>query len=207
MALPQYPHMDVEDYLVLDDNSKNVRYEYLDGELRMLAGGSTYHSMIKTNMTGIVYGLLRKKTCRAFDSDIRLQLSSTRYVYPDLVISCDQRDQMLSKQIRYPRVVVEVLSQSTEVTDRIKKFAYYRECPTVEEYVMIDSRKVLIEIYRREEKKWGLYTFGAEEEVRLESLDIQFFVNDVYEDIDFDQTVLDDMESECKKDLRSCITP
>jgi Uma2 family endonuclease len=194
MALPQYPQMDVEDYLILDDNSKNVRYEYLDGEIRMLTGGSTYHSIIKTNLTGIIYGLLRKKPCRAFDSDIRLQLSPTRYIYPDLVISCDQRDLTFGKEIRYPRVIVEVLSQSTEVTDRTKKFAYYREYPTVEEYIMIDSRKILVEVYRREGKKWSLYTFNADEEVQLASLDIQFSVADVYEDINFDTMTAHDPE-------------
>jgi Uma2 family endonuclease len=54
MALPQHPFIDVEDYLLLDRNSKNARYEYLDGELRMLAGGSTYHSAIIANLTAIL---------------------------------------------------------------------------------------------------------------------------------------------------------
>ena len=161
MALPEYPVIDVEDYLLLDRNSKEKRYEYLDGELRMLAGGSTYHSRIIANLTGILYSALRGSSCRLYNSDIRLQLSASRYVYPDVTVSCDRRDQELSDMIQYPRLIVEVLSPSTEIIDRIKKFAYYRECPTVQEYVMVDSQSILIEIYRREDDGWKFYTFGS----------------------------------------------
>lgn len=92
MALPEYPMISVEDYLMLDHNSKDARYEYLDGELRMLAGGSVYHPLIAANVTGLLYGHLRGKPCRVYNSDIRLQLSQSRYVYPDVTVSCDQRD-------------------------------------------------------------------------------------------------------------------
>jgi Uma2 family endonuclease len=153
MALPEYPNIPIEDYLTLDHNSANARYEYLDGELRMLAGGSVYHSIIAANITGILYGLLGNNSpCTVYNSDIRLQLSKSRYVYPNVTISCDQRDQEQGDTIQYPRIVIEVLSPSTEITDRIKKFAYYRECQSVQEYIMIDSQKISVEIYRREGK-------------------------------------------------------
>jgi len=63
MALPQHPSTDVEDYLILDQNSKNARYEYLDGELRMLTGGSTYHSAIIANLTAILGRALENGPC------------------------------------------------------------------------------------------------------------------------------------------------
>ena len=185
MALPEHPIMSIEDYLILDRNSKEARYEYLDGELRMLGGGSVYHSLIATNVTGILYGLLRGKPCRIYNSDIRLQLSQSRYVYPDVTVSCDQRDQEPGDTIQYPRVVIEVLSPSTEVTDRIKKFAYYRECPTIQEYIMIDSQKILVEIYRREEEGWMLQTLKAEDILTIKSLGIQLSVEDIYEGVNF----------------------
>jgi Uma2 family endonuclease len=183
MALPEYPVMSVEDYLTLDRNSKDARYEYLEGELRMLAGGSVYHSLIAANVTGILYGHLRGKPCRVYNSDIRLQLSQSRYVYPDVTVSCDQRDQEPGDTIRYPRVIIEVLSPSTEVTDRIKKFAYYRECPTVQEYVMIDSQKIGVEVYRREEEGWMLQTLRLKNVLLLKSLGIQISVEAIYEGV------------------------
>ncbi|HZR42462.1 MAG TPA: Uma2 family endonuclease [Ktedonobacteraceae bacterium] len=180
MALPEYPFISVEDYLILDRNSKEARYEYFEGELRMLAGGSTYHSMITANLTGILYGLLSNSSCRVYSADIRLQLSESRYVYADVTISCDERDQELGDMICYPCVVIEVLSPSTEATDRGKKFLYYRECSTVQEYIMVDSQSVLIEVYRREEDGWKLHTFGPGSIVKLESLNVQFPVDAVY---------------------------
>lgn len=185
MALPEYPMISVEDYLMLDHNSKDARYEYLDGELRMLAGGSVYHPLIAANVTGLLYGHLRGKPCRVYNSDIRLQLSQSRYVYPDVTVSCDQRDLEPGDNIRYPRVIIEVLSPSAEVIDRIKKFTYYRECPTVQEYVMIDSQKIGVDIYRREEEGWMLQTLGLRDELRLKSLGIQIPVEVIYEGVKF----------------------
>ena len=181
MALPEYPVIDVEDYLLLDRNSKEKRYEYLDGELRMLAGGSTYHSRIIANLTGILYSALRGSSCHLYNSDIRLQLSASRYVYPDITVSCDRRDEELSDMIKYPRLIVEVLSPSTEIIDRIKKFAYYRECPTVQEYMMVDSQSILLEIYRREDDGWKFYTFGPGSTIKLASLDVSFSIDELYE--------------------------
>jgi Uma2 family endonuclease len=186
MALPKYPTsseypiMDVEDYLILDNNSKTARYEYLDGELRMLAGGSTYHSMLIMNLGSTIHQLLGDGPCSVYNSDMRLQLSESRYVYPDIAVSCDPRDQELGDTIHYPRVVVEVLSPSTESNDRGKKSLYYRECSTVQEYVIVDSLCIMIEVYHRDDGKWTITTFGPGSEVRLESLGIQFPIDSIY---------------------------
>jgi Uma2 family endonuclease len=180
VAPPKYPIMDVEDYLTLDRNSKNARYEYLDGELRMLAGGSTYHSMIIANLTIALGQLLNESPCYVYNSDIRLQLSESRYVYPDITVSGDQRDQELDDMIRYPHMVVEVLSPSTENTDRGKKFIYYQDCPTIQEYVMVDSESMRIEAYHRVEDGWKLHAYGPRSTVKLGSLGIEFPIEAAY---------------------------
>ena len=183
MALPQHPYIDIEDYLVLDQNSKNARYEYLDGELRMLAGGSTYHSAIIANLTAILGRSLENGPCWVYNSDIRLKLSEARYVYPDVSVSCDQRDKELDDTIRYPCLVIEVLSPSTEAIDRGKKFIYYLESQVIQEYMMVDSQSIRIEVYHREEDGWKLHTFGPGNTVRLEILGIQFPIDAVYRDM------------------------
>ncbi len=208
MAQRKYSVMSVEDYLILSRNSKDTRYEYLDGDLRMLAGGSPDHSIIIANLTATIKGPLKGSQCRVYNSDVQLKLSEKRYVFPDITISCDERDRNQKETIRYPRLVVEVLSPTTEATDRGKKAAYYRACPTIKEYVMVDSEEVFIEVHRREEEKWTIHTFEPgytvtlevfievhrrEEEkwtihtfepgytVTLESLGIQFPIEDAYE--------------------------
>jgi Uma2 family endonuclease len=181
MAQRKYSIMSVEDYLILNRNSKDTRYEYLDGEIRMLAGGSPDHSIIIANLTAAIKGSLKGSQCRVYNSDVQLRLSEKRYVFPDVTISCDERDRNQKEMIRHPRVVVEVLSPTTEATDRGKKAAYYRACPTIQEYVMVDSEAVFVEIHRREEERWTINTFEPGDTITLESLGIRFLIEDAYE--------------------------
>ena len=181
MAQRKYLVMSVEDYLILNRNSKDMRYEYLDGDVRMLAGGSPDHSIIIANLTAAIKGPLKGNPCRVYNSDVQLKLSEKRYVFPDITISCDERDRNQKETIHYPLVVVEVLSPTTEATDRGKKAAYYRACPTIQEYVMVDSEEIFIEVHRREEQRWTINTFEAGDIVTLESLGIQFPIEDAYE--------------------------
>jgi len=181
MAQRKYPLMSVEDYLVLNRNSKDIRYEYLDGEICMLAGGSPDHSIIIANLTATIKGPLKGSQCRVYNSDVQLRLSEKRYVFPDITVSCDERDRNQKETIRYPRLVVEVLSPTTEATDRGKKAAYYRACPTIQEYIMVDSEEVFVEVHRREEQRWTINTFEPGYTITLESLGIQFPIEDVYE--------------------------
>ena len=180
MALPKYPNMDVEDYLLLDRNSKSACYVFIDGELRMLAGGSNYLSAFIANLTGNLTGQLASSSCWVFNTDIRLQLSESRYVHPDVTVSCDERDQELDDMIHYPCLVIEVLSPTTEASDRGEKLFYYQECPTIQEFLLVDSQSIRIEVYHREEDGWKLHTYGPESTVKLESLDIQFPIGAVY---------------------------
>lgn len=181
MAQYEYPIMDVEDYLILDKNSQHARYEYLDGELRMLAGGSPYHAAIIANLTIAIGRFLSRNRCWIYNSDVQLQLSETRYVHPDIAVRCDKHDHEAEDAIHYPCLVIEVLSPSTEAIDRIKKLAYYRECPTIQEYILADSQSIHIEIYHREGSRWILSTYGPDSIIRLESLNVEFPISDIYE--------------------------
>ncbi len=181
MAQRKYSVMDIEDYLLLNRSSKSTRYEYLDGEIRMLAGGSPDYSIIIANLTATIKGPLKGSQCRVYNSDVQLHLSEKRYVYPDITVSCDQRDRNQKETIHYPCVVVEVLSPTTEATDRGKKATYYRACPTIQEYVMVDSEEVLVEVHRREGERWTINTFEPGGTIILESLSIQFPIEEAYE--------------------------
>lgn len=182
MAQREYPNILINDYLALDQNSQDARYEYLEGELRMLAGGSADHSIITTNITGIFLQLLKDKPCIVYNVDMQLQLSESRYVYPDLTVTCDPRDQEPEdNRTHYPTVIAEVLSPSTEVIDRGQKLLYYQAHQTIRDYIMIGSQRILIEVYHREKGRWTHSTYGLRDEVLVESLAIQFSVMDAYE--------------------------
>ena len=186
MALPHQPSISVGDYLELDRTSIETRYEYIDGYTTMLAGGTANHATISVNVTSLLHRLLRGSPCRVYNSDLRVRLSETRYVYPDASVSCDERDRGQSEMVRSPRLIVEVLSPGTEAYDRGRKFAYYRECPTVQEYVLIDSQRQAVEVFRHEKNLlWTFHAYGPDDEVELTSLHVRFPVATVYEDVSF----------------------
>jgi Uma2 family endonuclease len=184
MALSHDPSMSVEEYLQLDRSSIETRYEYIDGYVSMLAGGTLDHATIGANIISILRHSMRGTPCRVFTSDARVRLSSTRFVYPDASVSCDEQDRGQSDNLQSPRLVVEVLSPSTEGYDRGRKFGFYRECPTIQDYLLIDSQRPMLEVYRRERHDlWILRAYRMDEDVELTNLGVHFPVSAVYEDV------------------------
>ena len=183
---PRWSFLSVEDYLQLDSNSFETRYEYVDGYVTMLAGGTANHATIGVNITSILRSLLRGSPCHVYNSDLRVRIAETRYFYPDATVSCDEQDRGQSDMIRSPRLVVEVLSSGTEAFDRGKKFAFYRECPTIQEYVLINTQYASVEVFRHEKNSlWTFHAFGPDDEVKLASIAVHFPVAAVYEDVLF----------------------
>ncbi|HEX6557582.1 MAG TPA: Uma2 family endonuclease [Ktedonobacteraceae bacterium] len=190
---PQRLFMGVEEYLELDRNSPDARYEFIDGIVTMLAGGTANHSRVSINLLIILDSALRGKPCMVYNSDMRVSISPTRYVYPDISVSCDPHDQERGDNdiIHSPCVVIEVLSPHTETYDRSKKFSYYRACPTVQEYVLVSTQEQAIDLYRRQtDKLWTFHPFGPGDNVELKSLNISFPVASAYENISFPEDVL-----------------
>ena len=121
MAL-EHPHMmTVEEYFHLEETDTENRYEYIDGHVYMMAGGTFDHSTISGNIYSLLRGLLRGKPCRVYNSDIKVQISQKRYFHPDITVTCDPRDRGTGDLLQSPRVIFEVLSPSTEISDRTWK--------------------------------------------------------------------------------------
>jgi Uma2 family endonuclease len=185
-ALPNRLTMSIEEYLALDRNSTETRYEYIDGHVTMMAGGTLDHATISLNIASTLRGLLRGSSCRVFSSDARVRLSATRYVIPDVTVSCDGRDRGRVDVIQYPHLVVEVLSPTTEDYNRGRKFTYYRECPTIQEYVMVNTEYQAVEVCRRARNDlWSFLVSRSGEDVELASLGVHFPITAVYEDVTF----------------------
>jgi Uma2 family endonuclease len=186
VAQPHKTLMSVEDYLALDRASADARYEYIDGYAIMMAGGTLDHSAISINLTSLLNTQLRGSPCRVYNSDARVRLTGTRYVYPDATVSCDPRDRGAGDLVFYPRIVFEVLSPGTESYDRGTKFLYYRACPTIEEYVLIDTKQQAVDIYRRAtENLWTLHLYGPGDVIELASLRMSFAIDELYAGVDF----------------------
>ncbi len=108
---------------------------------------------------------------RIFTSDARVRLSRTRDVFPDASVSCNEQDRRQSDMVQFPCLVVEVVSPITEGYDRGRKFAYYPEFPTIQEYLLIEIQCTMVEVYRLERHDlWVLRAFRIGEEVELVNL-------------------------------------
>ncbi len=186
MALEHSQTMSVEEYFALEENSPDTRYEYVDGYVYMISGGSANHAAIGGNIYTILKGMLRGGPYRVYNSDVRVKVSEDRYFHPDVTVTCDLQDRGTTKLIRSPRVVVEVLSPSTEVIDRREKLQLYLAYPTIEEYLLVDSRSVRVERYRKVQRPWMYDVFEAGDSVEIAALAVSFPIADAYEDVIFE---------------------
>jgi Uma2 family endonuclease len=186
MAVQRDAHhekVSLEEYFAILEKDPEHGYEYLNGHVYMMTGGSPDHSIIGSNINSILKNLLKGRRCIVYNSDIYFQVSEKYRVCPDVAVSCDPRDRGAQDAIHYPSLVVEVLSPSTEARDRGEKSLAYRANPGIQEYLLINSVFPIIELFRREKHGfWALYTLGIEDAVELTGIDVRFSVADVYQD-------------------------
>lgn len=185
---PQQPYMSVEEYLQLDRSDLDGKWEYIDGYVynlrdpQAMAGGSIAHARIALNMAKLLDAHFPDDPCHVYTSDVRVQLSASRYVYPDISVSCDPLDQQEEADTIYtPRLIVEVLSPSTEAYDRGKNFVYYQHCPSIEDYVLVNTARQAIEVYHREGNAWIYRLFEPGQQVELVNIGFCFGVEQLYE--------------------------
>lgn len=176
--------MTVEEYLDWEPQQQ-IRHEYVNGELFAMTGGTIAHNDIVLNLYTALRPHLRTRGCRINVSDVKVGVNpSSLYYYPDLIVSCDPRDLKARKFIQYPKLIVEVLSPSTEAKDRGEKFTWYQTIASLQEYVLIDSEKVGVECYRRGEGKMWLYSpYRAGEGISLTSIEFECPIALLYEGV------------------------
>jgi len=192
IARIQPQSMTPADYLVWEAEQP-LRYEYIGGKVYAMTGGTLPHNDIALNLYSLIRPHLRGKGCRANVADVKVRVSlAGPYFYPDLVVSCDERDRRAIDAIAYPTLIIEVLSPSTAGFDRGDKFKFYRRIPTLQEYVLIDAEKVGVDCYRKTSTgKWELTAYpedAADVEnpiLELLSLDFHCPLTLVYEEVEF----------------------
>ncbi|EKU96444.1 hypothetical protein Lepto7375DRAFT_0442 [Leptolyngbya sp. PCC 7375] len=191
IAVPSPQQMTTAAYLDWEPRQE-LRYEFVNGSVYAMAGGSLPHNDIAINLLTALRPYTRKQACRINMADAKVNITPHIYRYPDLAISCDERDKTALDALRYPNLVIEVLSPGTETLDRSEKFREYRSLPSLEEYVLISSTQIEVEIYRRGERRLWLYSaYQAGDIVKLESVGFEFPVELLY-----DQVILKDSEED-----------
>ena len=200
VARRETSRMTVDEWRVLEQSNHDVKHEYIDGWAYAMSGGSLAHGRIATNAIRTLEDTLASigRPCDVYNSDVAVRLSSMRYTYPDVSVTCDEHDQPApdKTEIQAPRVIIEVLSDSTEAYDRGRKFSLYRACSTVQEYVLVATRYQAVEVYRRTSQGWAIYqSYGPGDEVEIMSLDIHFPLLALYRNAGVPE-VVEDIEGE-----------
>lgn len=137
--------------------AQDEKYEYYDGEVFSMAGGSDRHARITVNATVAFVGALRQRGCAPFSSDMRIQLAeSRRYVYPDFSAVCGEPEFLDAGHLTLlnPTLVVEVLSPSTGDFDLGTKALWYRALPSLEALVLVAQDAPAVTVYTREVDRW-----------------------------------------------------
>jgi Uma2 family endonuclease len=188
IAIPQQPQkMTVEEYLEWE-LQQDVRYEYVNGEVFAMTGGTIPHNDIALNFYRALYPHLRSRGCRVNVSDVKVQVSpKSPYYYPDVIVSCDPIDLNARKFIQKPKLIAEVLSPGTSAKDRGEKFINFLKMPSLQEYILIDSEQIFVERYSRGEgRMWFYYPYTAGDRVTLSSIELEFAIELLYEDVVFE---------------------
>lgn len=173
-----------EEEFVEAERHFEVKHDFLSGVPHAIAGASTRHNVIATNLVGILHAKLRGKPCQAFGSDMKVKIqvsASTYFYYPDAMIVCDQAGLGASWSER-PTVLFEILSESTRSIDEREKRITYQCIPGLAAYVLIeqDAQRVIVE--HRVPTGWQRETIdGVEGIVRLSAVDAEIPLSELYE--------------------------
>lgn len=180
----QSPRFSPDEYLDWEEQQQ-IRYEYVNGEVYAMTGGTIPHSGIAVNFIVILKSHLRGRGCQVLNSDAKVRVTEQGpFFYSDISVTCDPHDRAALRFIDSPCLIAEVLSPSTEAYNRGSKFAQYRRFDNLKEYVLVSSEAIAVEIFRLNERgKWELTPYVEGEEIHLTSVDLKFPIEQLYEDV------------------------
>ncbi len=166
--------------------ARDDKHEYLAGEVFAMVGARQEHVVVALTLASLFRAHLRGTRCRAYVSDMKLEIDAADAVfYPDVMVSCDEDDRRASLALHSPCLVVEVLSDSTAAGDRGAKFAAYRLIPALRDYLLVDIDARRLELYSRQSEGWLLReSTSAQPWVELGSIGLTLTSDDTFGDLD-----------------------
>jgi Uma2 family endonuclease len=151
------------------EEQSQIKHEYINGEIYSMAGATDIHITLALNLAILLRNHLRGSGCQLYIADMKARIEARNcFYYPDILVTCDPRDQQTPTYKRFPRLIAEVLSDSTVgvacpqgvAFDRGDKFADYQTLDTLQEYILLNSRQQRLECFRRSETGWFLQSYS-----------------------------------------------
>jgi Uma2 family endonuclease len=179
------PQMTPEEYFAWEEQQLE-KHEYIDSQVYAMSGGSVNHSRIAIRFTTMVDTHLDASSCITGNSDLRVNIAGTNnYTYPDVSVTCDERDKTTTQYITYPCLIIEVLSPSTESYDRGGKFRMYRKNPILQDYLLVSSTSIEMDLYHKKDTgEWLIINYQAGDTIELKSINLSFPIEQVYRNLD-----------------------
>ena len=176
-----FPQLTPEEYFIWEEKQLE-KHEYIDGEVYAMSGGSVNHGRIAIKFITIFDTHLENSGCIIGNSDININILKTNnYTYPDVSVTCDDRDKNTPNYFTYPCLIVEVLSVSTEAYDRGGKFRMYRNNLILQDYLLVSSTSIEMDLYHQKNNgEWVIINYQAGDTVELKSINFSFAIEQVY---------------------------
>ncbi len=165
------------------------RWEYVNGEIRQMAGGSDDHGMISSNVGRALGNALVPRGCRVYVENLKVHTGDGIDTFPDVSVVCGERQYYLGRTdvILNPMLVVEVLSPSTRGYDRGDKFDHYKSIAALQEYLLVEQEEPRVMLYTKRDGDWEMReAWGLDGSIYLSCVDVTLALADVYVLIEFD---------------------
>jgi Uma2 family endonuclease len=179
VPLPKLTRLSAEDYLDMELSS-SVKHEYVAGEIFAMTGTSLNHNIIAGNLYLLFREHLRGTPCRVFMSDVKLKVDAAEaYFYPDLMVTCETAPD--SHYREQPKLVIEVLSDSTAKYDQTGKREMIQQLESLQEYVVVAQSCMDVRVYRREASGWAMTIYTDGTVIPLHSVELEIAIERIYE--------------------------
>lgn len=191
-AVPKPRKLSEAEYLAIE-RAAAFKSEFYDGQMFAMAGASPSHNRVKDNLAFRLNAALVGGPCFAVTSDQRVRVNSNRlYTYPDIVVVCDPAEYAADDPdtLLNPKVLVEVLSDSTRRYDRGPKFRLYQQIPSLQEYILAEQDEAVVERFvRQADGSWALTAaVGLDAELVLASVPARVRLADIYAGVPLTET-------------------
>jgi Uma2 family endonuclease len=180
-AKENFPTLTPEEYFTWEEKQLE-KHELIDGQVYAMSGGSKNHSLLAARFITLFTSHLEGSGCDTATSDLRINIVGTNnYTYPDVSVTCDDRDKTTTQYITYPCLIVEVLSKTTEAYDRGSKFRMYQNNPVLKDYLLVSSTSIEIDLYHKNDAgQWMIINYGEGDIIELKSINLSFPIEQVY---------------------------
>jgi Uma2 family endonuclease len=179
-----HPKLTLQAYLAWE-NEQSEKHEFFRGEVFAMVGARRAHGRVVSNLNRRLSEALDGSPCQAFAESMKVQIDEDTVLYPDVFVTCDKADLATDMIFRAPKLVVEVLSPSTQAYDRSHKFALYRRIPALQEYILVDPETRRVEAFRRgADDRWVLDDMSESDTLVAASVGCRVAMADVFAGID-----------------------